>query len=225
MTLTQRLIFISFLTLFVNTVNARTAIDARIEYESWNTGIEGNANAAVLGLGVTQSIFSVSNISAGITRGDYQFDKNTDSPLIRTDVDIVVSYPLYPQITLFSGYRHTKISYENNQDDTRTFDDNSHGPGIGMAGFQLLNAKWIAYTRMGSSFLFSKIDYTNPNKKDISGKGISFGIEGGIIYQFLASSTAGVALKYQNTAIDYDSEIENWEHNYLRFGLSLSHYF
>jgi len=210
------------ITLFGECCLAATSIDLRTEYESWNSGINGNNTAILYGAGGTYNINRNWTIGGGLMMGSPDSDNNLDN-LKRRDFDIAIGYRLRPKVATYAGYRLVSIEYDNAIDNSRSFTDLTHGLGVGINLFHPVFAKTIAYGRLGLSGLLSTLD-VNSVPKD-HGFGVSVGFEIGMIYEILQRTTIGLALKQQSATIDYQDESDNWNHNYYRIGTSLSHYF
>lgn len=203
---------------------AQSSVDFRTEYESWNSGIKGKSSTFVVGAGGSHVINEQWSISGGLVTGSYDFDESNDgSSADRQDVDIAIAYSIMPAVRVFGGYRLIKIKYDDGTDTTRSFTDTTHGLGAGVAAFQIIQPKLYVYGRFGISFLSSSVNHNgNP---DADGSGIGSGLEGGLIYQFLPKTNAGLSIKQQGTNIDYGGSTGQWNNNYLRIGLSVSHTF
>jgi len=201
---------------------ARSAIDARIEHESWNSGINGKTSALLYGIGGSATINSQWSLSGGFVVGDHTFSDTESASASRQDADVIVAYQLMPRVRVYGGYRLIRINYENDIDNTRSFTDLTHGFGMGVAGYHLLMSKLFAYGRVGVSALLSSVDYSNDSD---SGTGFGSGFEAGLIYQVLARTNVGLSFKQQGTVINYDNDSGKWNHNYVRIGMSISHTF
>ncbi len=218
-----KLFFISFTLIFSQSVFANSSVDARTEYETWNTGINGKTSAILLGLGGTHSINQSWTIAGGFVTGKHDSNDSSQDTLKRSDVDVAVGYRLMPKVTVFAGYRLVKIDYDNTLSPNRSFTDLTHGFGAGISAYHSILPDITAYGRFGLSGLLSTLD--SENKDSDRGVGISSGIEAGLIYQFIEHTNIGLAIKQQSSTIDYRGDSEKWNHNYIRIGLSLSHYF
>lgn len=201
---------------------AQSAVDARVEYESWNSGINGKTSALLYGVGGSKVINSQWSVSGGLVIGDHSFADTSSASASRQDADIVLAYQLMPRIQVYGGYRLIKIKYENDIDTTRSFTDLTHGLGAGVAAYHRLMPKLFGYGRLGLSVLYSSVDFSS---NDDTGTGFGSGFEAGLIYQILVKTNAGLSVKQQGTVINYKNDSDKWNHNYLRFGISLSHTF
>jgi len=215
-----------FALLFIMThhVLANTSVDVRSEYESWNSGINGNSSALLLGLGGTKSITPELTASAGFMTGEYDSSsEQLEETLNRNDIDLAIGYRFTPNVNLFVGYRLVQIDYSTNLAQQRSFSDLTHGLGIGVDAFQVVYPKTAVYGRLGISGLFSTIDSDQTGTD--RGLGFSTGIEGGIVYQIMERTNIGVSLKQQSSTVDYGDNSTNWKSNYVRYGISLGHLF
>jgi len=208
---------------FSTASQASLSLDLRSEYESWNNGINGRTSALLFGLGGTRSINQLWSITGGFVMGEHDGSDERQDKLKRSDMDLAVGYHFRPNITLFAGYRLVSIDYTNRLDTDRSFEDLTHGIGVGVSTFLWVYPKTHVYGRFGLSGLYSVLD-SNTTGKD-KGLGLSSGLEVGIIYQFMENSNVGFSLKQQNTSIDYRGDSSKWNHNYVRLGLSLSRSF
>jgi len=216
--------FLSFLTIFsISTqVAAQSAIDARMEYESWNSGINGKTSALLYGIGGSTMVNRQWSLSGGIVVGEHTFADTENASASRQDADVVVAYQLMPRIRVYSGYRLIRIEYKNEIDNTRSFTDLTHGLGVGVAAYHRVMPKLFAIGRVGASVLYSSVDFS---ENDDTGTGFGSGFEAGLIYQVLATTNVGFSVKQQGTVISYKNDSDKWNHNYLRLGMSLSHTF
>jgi len=224
MKILQILIFASACTLS-HSVLAISSVDMRLEHETWNTGINGKTTAFLLGLGGTHSLNPSWLLAGGFITGKHDNDNknSTQDSLKRNDVDFAVGYRLSPKITVLAGYRLVRIKYENALDSNRSFTDLTHGLGAGISAYQSITLNTLVYTRLSLSGLLStlKSEKTGTDR----GLGLSTSLEAGVVYQLIEDTNLGFSIKLQNTSIDYRGDSEKWNHNYIRLGLSLSHYF
>jgi len=201
---------------------AKTSVDARVEYESWNSGINGKTSAVLYGVGGSTMINRHWSISGGVVVGEHTFNDADNASASRQDGDVALAYQLIPNVRVYGGYRLIRIDYKNEIDDTRSFKDLTHGLGVGVAGYHRLMSKVFAYGRIGVSALYSSVDFSiNVDK----GTGFGSGFEAGLLYQITNTTNIGLSIKQQGTVINYKNDSEKWNHNYLRVGLSLSHTF
>jgi len=215
-------LFFVVISLFSSTIFAQSALDVRMEYESWNSGINGKTSALLYGLGGSTKLNSQWSLSGGFVTGDYSFSDSTKSTASRNDIDLALAYNLMERVRLYAGYRLIKIDYKNEIDNTRSFTDTTHGLGVGVAAYQLIMPKLYGIGRFGLSLLSSSIDFPS---SDDSGMGFGSGIELGLLYQVLETTNVGLSVKQQGIVINYEDDSSKWNHNYLRLGLSLSHTF
>jgi len=201
---------------------AQSSVDARMEYESWNSGINGKTSAVLYGIGGSTMINHHWSLSGGFVLGEHTFEDTDSASASRQDGDVVLAYQLRPKIRVYGGYRLIRIQYDNDIDNTRSFTDLTHGLGVGVAAYHSLIPKLYAYGRFGISALYSSVDFS---VNDDSGTGFGSGFEAGLIYQILVSTNIGFSVKQQGTVINYNNDSNKWNHNYLRLGLSLSHTF
>jgi len=222
MKILQILIFASACTLS-HSVLAISSVDMRLEHETWNTGINGKTTAYLLGLGGTHSFNPSWLLTGGFITGKHENKNSTQDSLKRIDVDVALGYRVFPKIAIFSGYRLVRIEYENTLSSSRSFTDLTHGFGAGISGYQSITLNTLIYARLGLSGLLStlKSEKTGTDR----GLGLSTSLEAGVVYQLIENTNLGFSIKLQNTSIDYRGDSEKWNHNYIRLGLSLSHYF
>ena len=218
----MKILYILISLCFSVQVFAQSAIDARIEHESWNSGINGKTSAFLYGIGGSTDINSKWSLSGGFVVGDHTFSDTDNASASRQDADAVVAYQLMPRIRVYGGYRLIRVKYDNDIDNTRSFTDLTHGLGAGVAGYHRLMPKLFAFGRVGVSALFSSIDYSNDSD---SGPGFGSGFEAGLIYQVLSRTNIGLSFKQQGMVINYDNDSGKWNHNYRRIGMSISHTF
>lgn len=218
----KHIFIVLLLIAFSSPLMATSSLDVRTEFENWNSGIKGKASAIVFGLGGSHVLNSRWSVSGGIVTGSHSFSDN-DNTASRQDLDLAIAYAFKPAIRIYGGYRLIRLSYTEAVDNARSFNDLTHGLGIGIAAYQAIQPKLYAYGRVGVSALFSAIDFEG--LPDDSGSGFGGGVEGGLIYQWRPRTNAGFSIKQQSSAIDYSDQTESWSHNYLRIGLSLSHTF
>lgn len=199
---------------------AQHSVDVRSEYESWNSGISNRSNALLYGLGVSYKINQKYSVGGGLVTGNYAIsDKHAD--LSRTDMDIAIGYRRTRNVFVFAGYRLIKTNYQRDVHDTRAFEDITHGPGLGTSFYRPLKPNLLAYGRVMGSMMLSHMDLED--KPVDRGLGISMGLETGLAFQINSKISAGAALKYQRSFIDYKNGSGRWNHEYYRIGLSLSH--
>jgi len=220
-------IFVFFLStiaiVFSEASHASLSLDLRSEYESWNNGINGRSSALLFGLGGTRTINTSWSVTGGFVMGKHDGSNERKDSLKRSDLDIAAGYRYRSNIIVLFGYRLVSIDYTNQLDSDRSFDDLTHGVGVGLSAFHFVYSKTYVYGRLGLSGLYSMLN-SNTTGKD-KGLGLSSGLEVGIIYQFLEHSNVGFSIKQQNTSIDYRGDSSKWNHNYVRVGLSLSRSF
>ena len=199
-------------------VNAQSySVEAKVEYETWSSGLGGQATAPLggLGLGYYKDNYF---LGAGFVLGDYKI-KGTSDNLSRADLDLVAGYQLDKEWSTFVGYRFNQMEFDDNDN---SFKENTHGIGGGVMLAQSLNKNWVGFATFALSVLTTTVEYKDDTQDD-DGKGVSLNAEGGAIYRINTNFDLAFRVKYQTSRLDYEST--NWPHSYLRLGASLGYGF
>jgi len=214
---------VAFILLTINsTAWGSTSLEVRTEYESWNSGLGGKATGLLFGAGANYRINESWNLSAGFVTGNPSIDSTDKTTVSRSDIDMGAVYSIQQKYFLFGGYRLVKLSYNNDSEPTRSFDDLMHGMGIGAGLLQTIEPQLHAFGRASVSILQSTIDYhTEPTN---NGDGYSIGMEGGLLYLLNVKSSLVFSIKRQTNSLTYKND-NTWHNNYLRFGLSINYSF
>ncbi len=201
-------------------VNAQSySVEAKMEYETWSSGLGGQATAPLAGLSVgyyKDKYF----FGAGFVLGDYKI-KGTSDSLSRTDLDVIAGYQLDQEWSAFMGYRFNQMEFDDDNDSS--FKENTHGIGGGVMLTQILNESWVGFATFALSGLITTAEYKDSSREDNDGKGFSVNAEGGAIYRINTDLDLALRVKYQTSRLDYESS--NWPHSYLRLGASLGYRF
>ena len=196
------------------------SVEVRGEYETWASGLGGQASAFLAGGGIAYYLNQY-YIGGGFVTGDYQIENNANADLRRNDIDFVAGYRIDNRLSTFIGYRFNRMSYTSSDTLANSFDENTHGLGVGVSYTQKLKPKWGAFATMALSGLYATTNYSN-NLGDDTGKGFSLGTEGGLFYRIQENMNIALRLKYQSTRLDYSET--DWPHSYFRVGLNLDYY-
>ena len=217
----KRLLII--LTLLSQPVFAQFSADVRGEYENWNSGLGGQSSGVLAGFSLGYQTSPKYYLGGGVITGSYDTDSLAKSTLNRRDLDMVAGYFIQDQTSIYLGYRQYKIDYNNNEDNSRSFTDTTHGLGIGAATFYDLAPKWTTYGRFTISALAASANYEIGGTE--KGTGYSVGTELGLLLSLNRTTNLGGGIKYQSANIKYKNQADSWAHNYTRLVLSLSHGF
>jgi len=223
MIITKRLLILIAGSLFFQGAYGAVGLELHTEYERWDSGLDGDASGRLLGAGISTNIFSQWRLGAGLSFGDYSIENNDDAALARKDLDVVLIKKSSTPYSVFFGYRIVSINYENDVEPEKSFDDLSHGLGVGLAAHKRFARNWIPYARVSASVIYSTIDYDQSGST--SGNGLSYGIESGLVYLISAKSNVGFSVKSQANNIDYGGEAGQWDHDYYRIGFNGSYVF
>ena len=201
-----------------------TQINLRSEYEQWNAGLGGEVDGILLGASAGQQLAGPLFYGAGLVAGKYRIDGQQQNDLYRGDLDAVVGFHLTRHISLFGGYRLVLIDYNNTDDAMLSFNDMTHGIGMGVSSQLMFGNKLLGYARLSLSGLYSNLSFSF-DQADNDGLGFSAGSEVGTAYQFTQRTSIGISVKYQHSVIRYDNDLNPWAHNYFRVGLNLNQSF
>ena len=196
------------------------SVEARGEYETWASGLGGQATAFLAGGGVAYYVKEY-YIGGGFVTGSYQIENDTKADLRRNDLDFVAGFRVDIRLSTFIGYRFNRMSYSSSGSFANDFNENTHGLGVGVSYTKKLKPKWGAFGTVALSGLYATTDYSS-NLSDDTGKGFSLGTEGGLFYRLQENLNIALRLKYQSTRLDYSET--DWPHSYFRVGVNLDYY-
>jgi len=192
-------------------------IELKGEYEIWDTGLYGEANAPLGGVGLgyyKKEYFA----GGGFVLGDYSVQDDSDIEIQRIDFDFVLGKKIDEQWSVFTGYRFNRFNYSSKTDASITTRENTLGLGLGASLTVPFTPHWIGFISGVFSGVYSY------NNFDDKGKGFSVGIEGGVVYSVNPRTTLAMRAKIQSTKIGYDGGDE-WVHSYNRLGVNLGYLF
>ncbi len=204
-------------------VLADFSVEARSDIERWSSGIGNQATGVWGGLAAGyryQRFLASAGLSASLD--DYRVRDEPDASMTRRDIDFALAYQVTPSFSVFTGYRTFRIEYVNSSDTSRSFADNIQGIGGGVGYGRTLWFKTSAFMSASASMMRSRLSYTN-NQSLVSGSGLSWGSELGIVYRFSHQLRGIASTKFQSMSIDYSGVA--WNNSYTRAGLRLSYHF
>lgn len=219
------LLFIGFLSKNVYALG----VDIHTEIEKWNVGLSGDASGSVLGLGIAKHLNKNWQLGVGGSHGDFSIANQSATSLTRNTLDVVfvrrnrVAFIDKGFAQWFVGYQLMKIDYSNQQVTESSFDDTSHGMGGGVSAQYILNDHWMMFSRANLSTIYSRVEYRD--RVDQDGFGLSYGIDLGVIYRFYSQTNIGIGFKSQANNMNYGGSAGKWNHDYNRWGLSVSRHF
>jgi len=210
------LVIFILLSIFTHSSWAVYNLEVKGGYENWKTGLGGDTNAVVGGVGIgyyQEKYFA----GGGFVLGDYVLNDDDDKTISRKDLDLVIGYHVDSQWSLFTGYRFNRTNFSSQDTPSLNKRENTLGFGLG-ASFKVPLAKsMVAFGTAAISGLYSY------NNFDESGTGYSAGTEGGLLYSINPKTSVAFRVKYQTSKIDYDPG--EWSHSYIRFGAHLGYLF
>jgi len=204
-------------------VLANFSLEARSDIERWSSGIGNQATGVWGGLAAGyryQRFLASAGLSSSLD--DYRVRDEPDASMTRRDIDFSLAYQVRPSFSVFMGYRTFRIEYANSSDTSRSFADNIQGIGGGLGYGRALWFKVSAFMSVNASMMRSRLTYTE-NESRVTGSGLSWGSELGIVYRFSHKLRGIASTKFQSMSIDYSGE--SWNNNYTRAGLRLSYHF
>ncbi len=207
----------------VSTALHAFSLDVRGEYENWSSGLGGTSTAFMKGLSGTFDLNHKFALGVGIVTGDYKTDTIAKSNIDRMDTDLTLSYQYQPGISIFAGYQFIQLDYNNSFDNTRSFEDTSHGLGVGVAAYHRLGKRWYAYGGLGLTLIYASSDLENGVKD--RGIGYGSGFNGGVLYGINSKTSVATGIKTRLTTLDYKGDSGQWAHNYTRLVVSLTRAF
>lgn len=203
-------------------VFADFSIEARSDIERWSSGIGNQATGVWGGLAAGyryQRFLANAGLSASLD--DYRVRDEPNASMSRRDTDFSLAYQVTPSVSIFTGYRAFRIEYANSSDISRSFADNIQGIGGGLGYGRTLWFKVSAFMSVSASIMRSRLIYTS-NDSLVSGTGLSWGSELGVVYRFSHKLRGIASTKFQSMSIDYSGA--SWNNNYTRAGLRLSYH-
>jgi len=196
------------------------SVEAKAEYETWASGLGGQSNAPLAGLGVgyyKNDYF----FGTGFVTGNYNISGTSDT-VTRADLDVVAGKKLNGEWSAFVGYRLNLMAFSD-KDDGTSFDETTHGLGAGLMLSQVLNKGWVGFATFAISGLTTETKYKDSSIGDDSGQGVSVNTEAGAIFRINNISDVAMRVKYQTSRLSYESA--EWPHSYFRLGASFSRRF
>jgi len=196
------------------------SFDLRGEYENWNSGLSGTATALLGGFGATHAIDSKLSVGGGLVAGKYGNSADATTDISRFDIDLTASYRLQPLISVYAGYQLIQLDYTNKDDNSRSFDDRSHGFGVGAARYFPLKPRWLLYGGAGLTGVYATSTLNN-GSEDV-GIGYSSSLNAGVLYSIDKISSVASGFKTRWSSIDYRGDSGKWSHNAIRLVISYS---
>ncbi len=146
---------------------------------------------------------------ASLQSGTYQFDGKgpdqvaangvttpvSDVGLKTTELNLIVGYYFWKQVSLFAGLKGIEDQWDNN-----THRQNFNGVGLGISGFHPINARWDFF----GSLSFVPLGRVKTNGQNV-GEGKSTTLEAGMAFYFTPENRFSFGLKFSSQKYDYDS--------------------
>lgn len=218
----KRALFLAFL--FFNSLNVfgqQYNAEVKAEYESWASGLGGQATALLGGAGLSYYKDEY-YFGGGFVAGNYSIEDDGGDDISRLDMDLVAGYQLQNNVSVFAGYRLNKMNMTSASGDAFSFNETTHGIGGGVTLYEPIKNDFYAFGTAALSLLLTKTSYKD-NSSDDKGFGYSLGTEAGIMYQYNQKTTFASRLKYQTSKLDYDPA--EWSHSYVRIGFDIGYSF
>ena len=199
-------------------------LELKGEYEKWatenHTSFRENSTGVLggIGLGYYGDEYFV---GGGYILGDYQFDSDSTKSLQRMDIDLVIGKKIDQQWSVFTGYRFNQFSYEKSDEPSAARKENTLGLGLGASFTVPFTPRWYTFITGVVSGIYAY------NNFDETAKGYSLGLEGGVLFVVNAKTTLAMRIKTQGTSLAYDDTVQarDWNHSYVRAGVSLGYAF
>lgn len=204
--------------------SAGFSLEARSDYERWDTGFGDTTNrGAWVGLGAQYAYERFfGGVGIGSSVGMTRIEKFPDTSIARRELDVFAGYQLTPKWSIFSGYRLYSIEYDGGRDISRSFTDDIQGFGGGLGFGTGLSPRVASFISAQMSGVLGAIHYKGETPVD-RGWGLSFGGETGLAFRLTPALNLVTSLKYQTMNIEYGDF--NWTNSYARAGARLNYRF
>ena len=213
-------LFFAFLS--IESASADTSLNIRTELEYWKTNLGGPTTSILSSIGIAlyQESYAyglnLSTVSVPVSSNDV-------FSATQSGYDISVGKTITNSLSLLVGYQLIRTGFIQKQDNSRSFDEYTHGPSLSFVASNRLRHRALLYLSASAGYLFTESIFSG-QRSSANGQGINYSFEVGYLQQLSSSFDFNVFTNYQTMILKYESG-GTWTPNQLSTGATLIYSF